>query len=227
MREIKRIKSALGLSILVLAHNPRRDNSRPLTISGLNGAGIMCNFADSVFAVGQSRIDSSFRYIKLIKSRSTDLGCDEKNVLVGEIRKWEANFLAFRFYKFSPESGHLAKKISRLIETRAYMIKEMSGDGMTQRDIAAKLGISLGSVNRYLNMAWDDADYIDCADDFSPEYDEPTPEAVEEIHRYMNDYLQNLEAKRRRGISPPAGRSMPAVSADATIRSLKLLSLEH
>jgi hypothetical protein len=167
MRELKRLTSTLGLSILVLAHNPRRDTSRPLTISGLHGAGVICNFADSVFAIAQSRIDSSFRYIKHIKSRSTELVCDETNVLVGEIRKWEKNFLSLRFHRYSPESHHLVKEINPLLEERARMIREMSEErGMTQREIAAQLGISLGSVNRYLQMTREDDDYFDLDDGF-------------------------------------------------------------
>jgi hypothetical protein len=174
MRELKRLQSTLGLSILVLAHNPRRDTSRPLSISGLHGAGVMCNFADSVFALGQSRIDAGFRYIKHIKSRGAELTCDENNVLVGEIRKWQKNFLGFRFHRYSPESDHLVRELNPMIEDRANMIKEMSEDkGMTQRDIAAKLGISLGSVNRYLQMTREDQDYYDLDDGFDLDDDEP------------------------------------------------------
>jgi hypothetical protein len=197
MRELKRLQSTLGLSILILAHNPRRDNSRPLTISGLHGAGVMCNFADSVFAIGQSRIDSSFRYIKHIKSRSTELTCDESNVLVGEIRKWEKSFLSFRFYKFGPESEHLAKEINPLLRARAELIKEMSDeDEMTQREIAAELGISLGSVNRYLQMTREDEDYLDLADSFDRDDDEP------------NELGKG---------SPPARGEVAAASADGVV----------
>jgi predicted transcriptional regulator len=220
MRELKRLQSTLGLSILVLAHNPRRDTSRPLTISGLHGAGVICNFADSVFAIGQSRIDNSFRYIKHIKSRSTELTCDEKNVLVGEIRKWEKNFLSFRFYKFRPESDHLVRELNPMIEERAEMIKEMSDGGMTQREIAAKLGISLGSVNRYLQMAREDEDYFELDDGFVSDDDEPDPETDKQVHAYVKartQELQTLAEERRRKSSPPAVGGVPAVSAGGAV----------
>jgi predicted transcriptional regulator len=221
MRELKRLQSTLGLSILILAHNPRRDTSRPLTISGLHGAGVMCNFADSVFAIGQSRIDSSFRYIKHIKSRSAELTCDESNVLVGEVRKWEKNFLSFRFHRYSPESDHLVKELNPLLEERANMIKEMSEErGMTQREIAAKLGISLGSVNRYLQMTREDQDYFDLDDGFDLDDDEPDPETDKQVHVHVNariKNLQNLAEERPRASSPPAGVEEIAVSADARV----------
>ena len=207
MRELKRLKAALGLSILVLAHNPRRDISRALSISGLQGAGVMCNFADSVFAIGQSRIDSGYRYIKHIKSRSTELTCDETNVLVGEIRKWEPNFLSFRFYKCTPESGHLAREISPLVRERVESVQEMYDKGMTQREIAAKLGISLGSVNRYLQMACndDDDDNFDL-DDGSDDENEPNEPSEPELAK---------PAK----LAEPGRVSSPRVSKGASVGS--------
>jgi hypothetical protein len=219
MRELKRIKSALGLSVLVLAHNPRRDNSRPLNISGLHGAGVMCNFADSVFALGQSRIDSGFRYLKHIKSRSTEVLYDEKNVLVGEIRKWETNFLAFNFYKFSPESEHLSKEINPLFEERVRQVREMYEDKeMTQRDIAADLGISLGSVNRCLQIAIDGEDCIDPDDEFDDDEDdtvsdEPpnSPNTVNSANSLQNPGRPNRG--RRYGSGPGRSRDEKTIGA--------------
>jgi hypothetical protein len=181
MRQLQRLRSRYDLSILILAPNSRRDTFQPLRINSLYGAGVMRNFADSVFALGDSRIDASFRYIKHLKSRSTEIVCGEDNVLVGEIRKWEKNFLSFRFHRYSPESDHLVRELNPMVEARAAMIREMSDDGKTQREIAKKLGISLGSVNRYLQMTRDDDDYFDLDDGFiDPDEDEEAEEPEQE-----------------------------------------------
>lgn len=175
MRELKRLKKELGLSILVLAHTPKRSMTRNLTVNDLQGSKVLSNFADNVFAIGQSSIDSSFRYIKHIKPRSTEMLYDSSNVLVGEIRKWDGNFLTFRFHRFSPESDHLTKEPNPLIQSRAELVRDMTERGMTQRETAAALGISIGSVNRYLQMTKAD-DYYDLDDNF---YD-PEEESGEE-----------------------------------------------
>ncbi|HLA96491.1 MAG TPA: winged helix-turn-helix transcriptional regulator, partial [Pyrinomonadaceae bacterium] len=128
------------------------------------------NFADNVFAIGQSNVDAAFRYVKHIKPRSTELVYDTSNVLVGEIRKWEKNFLGFRFTHFGDETAHLSRSISGIRKERVEVVAAMSGRGMSQREIARELGISASSVNRYLQISRDEDDY-DFDDGFYPEED--------------------------------------------------------
>ncbi|MBZ4652549.1 MAG: Bacterial regulatory s, luxR family protein [Proteiniphilum sp.] len=70
MKHLKRLKSKYNLSLLVLAHTPKRDLTKPLTRNDLQGSKVLMNFCDSSFAIGESSSDSSFRYIKMIKVRS-------------------------------------------------------------------------------------------------------------------------------------------------------------
>jgi hypothetical protein len=86
-----------------------------------------------------------------------------------------------------------------MIEDRANMIKEMSDGGMTQREIAAKLGISLGSVNRYLQMTRRDQDYFDLDDGF-----------------YLDDDGKDDSNEPGKG-SPPARGGVAAASADGVV----------
>src|SRR5574344_1378462 len=72
MKHLKRLKSKYNLSLLVLAHTPKRDLTKPLTRNDLQGSKVLMNFCDSSFAIGESSSDSSFRYIKMIKVRSTE-----------------------------------------------------------------------------------------------------------------------------------------------------------
>jgi RecA-family ATPase len=68
MRELRRLKKELGLSILVLAHTPKRDTARRITVNDLQGSKVLSNFADNIFAIGQSGIDAGC-YMTLRMSR--------------------------------------------------------------------------------------------------------------------------------------------------------------
>lgn len=153
MRELQRLKKQLGLSVLVLAHTPKRDNARRLTVNDLQGSKILSNFADSIFAIGQSAIDTGIRYLKQIKQRSTDLVYDSGYVPAFELAKHNGNFLSFNFRAFGDEERHLSSRTNAISLERAKVIAAMTLEGMSQRAIAAELGISAASVNRYLHMA--------------------------------------------------------------------------
>ena len=59
MRGLLRLKKELGLSILVLAHTPKRDTARRITVHDLQGSKFLSNFADNIFAIGSSNIDTA------------------------------------------------------------------------------------------------------------------------------------------------------------------------
>ena len=143
---LKRLGSRFGLSILVLAHTPKRPLSNPLTENDLAGSKMLSNFADSIFAIGASAKDSSMRYIKELKQRNEAYMYDADNVIVCEIEK-PNNFLQFSFREFGCESDHLTATQRDEEVKRA---KELKAQGMTQREIAAQMGVSLGKVNNLL-----------------------------------------------------------------------------
>jgi KaiC/GvpD/RAD55 family RecA-like ATPase len=106
MNHLKRLKSKYNLSLLVLAHTPKRDLTKPLTRNDLQGSKVLMNFCDSSFAIGESSSDSSFRYIKMIKVRSTEHIYDSYNIMVCQITKPD-NFLHFNFLHLDSEYKHL------------------------------------------------------------------------------------------------------------------------
>lgn len=106
MKELKMLKNKYNLSLLILAHTPKRDMSKPLTRNDLQGSKMLINFCDSSFAIGESSTDKSLRYLKMIKARSSELLYDADNVLVCRICKPE-NFLKFEFLNFDYENNHL------------------------------------------------------------------------------------------------------------------------
>ena len=151
MRYLKDLKSKYGLSILALAHTPKRDLSRPITQNDLGGSKMLYNFIDSCFAIGQSSTDKNLRYIKQIKARNTAMIYDTENVIVCQIDK-PYNFLEFGFIGFGAEREHLKQVTEKDRETLIERAKELSEKGYSQRNISKELGISLGAVNKYLKI---------------------------------------------------------------------------
>ncbi len=151
MKHLKALKSKYGLSILALAHTPKRDLSKPITRNDLAGSKMLINFVDSCFSIGESHSDKNLRYIKQIKARNTEIIYDTENVAVCQIDK-PHNFLQFEFIDFGNEMEHLKQISKEDRETNISKVKELSQQGMSQRKIAKELSISLGSVNKYLKM---------------------------------------------------------------------------
>lgn len=106
MKELKALKNKYHLSLLILAHTPKRDLSKPITRNDLQGSKMLINFCDSSFSIGESSTDKGVRYIKMIKARNTEIVYDAENVCVCQITK-PHNFLQFEFLDFGAESHHL------------------------------------------------------------------------------------------------------------------------
>ena len=151
MKYLKALKSKHGLSILALAHTPKRDLSRPITQNDLGGSKMLYNFIDSCFAIGQSNTDKNIRYIKQIKARNTAMIYDTENVIVCQLDK-PYNFLAFEFLDFGEEREHLKQYSEKDRENLIEQAKELSEKGHSQRSISKELSISLGTVHKYLKM---------------------------------------------------------------------------
>lgn len=149
MKLLKTLKSKYGLSILALAHTPKRDSSKPLTRNDLQGSKMLINFCDSAFAIGESTQDKSFRYLKQIKARNTPIIYNEKNVMLCQIEKTH-NFLQFEFIGFGTEYEHLKvksdKEISEL-ESSILSLKETEPN-LSFGQIAERLGTNKMKVKR-------------------------------------------------------------------------------
>lgn len=149
MKSLMQLKKKHDLSILVLAHTPKRSLSNPITQNDLAGSKKLFNFFDSVFAIGFSAKDEGQRYIKQLKSRSGEIVYNSNNVLVCCIEQVGA-FLQFTKIGFATEKEHL-KALNKDEETALLeSVITLQSEGKTQRAIAAELGISTSKVNRLL-----------------------------------------------------------------------------
>jgi len=149
MKHLKALKNKYGLSILALAHTPKRDLSKPITRNDLQGSKMLINFCDSSFSIGESNTDKNIRYLKQIKQRNTEQIYDAENVIVCQIDK-PLNFLLFEFVNFGKEWEHLKQYTEKDKENLNEKIIELKQQGRSLREIGAELGISHMKVSRIL-----------------------------------------------------------------------------
>ena len=139
---LKELKTRLKLSILLLAHTPKRNPLKPITRNDLQGSKMLINFADSAFAIGESHKEPGLRYLKQIKQRSAPEVHGSHNVCLCRLARvgW---FLRYEFTGYAPEQEHLGQP--QQVHTR---IAELHAQGLSQRQIAAALNVSKTTVAR-------------------------------------------------------------------------------
>lgn len=149
MKYLKSLKSKYDLSILALAHTPKRDLSKPITRNDLQGSKMLINVCDSAFAIGESCKEHGLRYLKQIKVRNAELKFGSDNVYLCEIKK-PGNFLHFELLDNATEREHLRDLSDGDRKTLIERAKELSAAGKSQREIASELCLAVGTVNKYL-----------------------------------------------------------------------------
>jgi len=154
MKHLKSLKSKYGLSILALAHTPKRDLTKPITRNDLSGSKMLINFCDSSFSIGESHTDKSLRYLKQIKARSTEIIYDAENVCVCQIEK-PSNFLQFDFLTFGTEWEHLKQITEKDKEKRITESLELKKQGISNMEIARRFGVSEGAVRKWIKKSND------------------------------------------------------------------------
>jgi len=150
MKQLKALKNKYDLSILVLAHTPKRDLTQPITRNDLQGSKMLMNFCDSAFTIGESNANSGLRYLKQIKQRNTEQVYGDNNVCLCKINK-PHNFLCYEFISFAKEWEQLTrKKADPNDEELINKVLDLKAANHSLRDIGRELGISHQKVDRIL-----------------------------------------------------------------------------
>ncbi|MBC8770441.1 AAA family ATPase [Arenibacter sp. BSSL-BM3] len=152
MKHLKAIGRKHDLSILVLAHTPKRNPSSPLSKNDLSGSKMLINFCDSSFAIGDSSGLPSYRYIKQIKQRNTEHIYHSGNVVVCNIVNHH-NFLCFEFVEYDDEQSHLMTYSLSDVEERNSKVLELKENGLANTVIATQLGVSEGTIRNILKKS--------------------------------------------------------------------------
>lgn len=149
MKELKQMKNKYHLSILVIAHTPKRDHYKPLTNNDLHGSKMLMNFCDSSFAIGESFAEQGIRYLKQIKQRNTECVYHTENVLLCMISK-PSNFIKFEQIGFGSEREHLKVKTKEDDEQFIDSVMRLHEKNLSYREIGEKLNISHTQVGRII-----------------------------------------------------------------------------
>ncbi|MEN0056932.1 MAG: AAA family ATPase [Mucilaginibacter sp.] len=156
MRHLNALKARHQLSILVLAHTPKRQIANPITRNDLQGSKMLINFADSAFAIGeccQTQPDAGdtpaapYRYLKQVKQRNGTEVYGAQNVCLFKLIRSDS-FLQFEFAGHAHEYDLLRRYSQQQHHHYAQQVALLLTDGKSQRQIADKLHISLGLVNK-------------------------------------------------------------------------------
>ena len=147
IKMLKAIKKKNGFSFLILAHTPKRNNTKPITKNDLSGSKQIMNLVDSAFAIGDSKQENGLHYIKQVKSRNARYQFDKDNVLVCRIVK-EDNFLKFVIQGTALELDHLESAEPMNREKLYDLIKREYPKGKSARSIADQAGYSHTTINK-------------------------------------------------------------------------------
>jgi archaellum biogenesis ATPase FlaH len=147
MRNLQQLKNRYGLSILVLAHTPKRDTSKPITRNDLQGSKMLINFCDSAFAIGESQTQTGTRYLKQIKQRNTAEAHGASQVCLCQLTK-PANFLHFVFTGQANEGDHLQRHTAQERLRLENHVMDLYEQGKAMRQIAAEVNLSGTSIHR-------------------------------------------------------------------------------
>ncbi|WP_456424762.1 AAA family ATPase [Lutibacter sp.] len=143
------LKRKYNVSILVLAHTPKRDYSKPISKNDLSGSKSLMNFCDSSFAIGQSFNTTGIKYLKQIKQRVVEEKYGIENVISYSLKK-DINFLKFEFIGFENELNHIKQIEYNSLSSRNAKIVSLKSEGNSNVAIADQFNISEGTVRNIL-----------------------------------------------------------------------------
>ena len=139
------MKRRKDLSLLLIAHTPKRMLTSPLTQNDLAGSKRIINFMDSAFAIGRSATDEHLRYIKQVKVRNGAVEYGADSVLLCEMDT-EGGWLHFRDLGTVEERTQLREQTDKEDDRINSTIRRMLEEGKTYREIAAATGMSAGGA---------------------------------------------------------------------------------
>lgn len=151
MRLIK-LRRTYDLTLVVIAHTPKRDGKQPITAYDLAGSSKLISFFDAGIAIGRSAKDKETRYIKQVKVRTGAELYGADNVLVYRLIQTDG-YTHFEFQEYGRESDHLKENNSFTEMEDIKEITEMVAKKMSVREIARETGMTASTVHRRIKKA--------------------------------------------------------------------------
>jgi len=147
MRELKRLKDELDVSILVIASSQEQRKGEAIGEAHMQRSRVLCDAADSVFAIGVHAGNSDFRYLVQTRSMSGPMKWHSHNGPVCRIRHLDEGLLGMAF------DERFVAEIDEDTRDLICNIKARRDAGVSYRAIAEELGIARSTAFR-LNKKW-------------------------------------------------------------------------
>ena len=146
MHFLNNLKNQKNLSILVVAHTPKKDTISRINEHHLQGSAQIGNALDGLFAIGTGPKVNE-RYIKELKQRNA-MKIADKQVIFCELRK-DKNFLKFHHIGRGLEQEMLTQQdLTDILEMEAD-VAELKHKGVSDRKVSNELGWGKTKVNEF------------------------------------------------------------------------------
>ena len=164
MKSLDTLKKENELTLIVLAHTPKKNKCESVELRDLAGSAMVGNFIDSAFTINWSTYDSKCRYLKQVKCRFTEMVYDSHNVIAVQITNVKHNFVGIeQIFDIEPdffkEDFHLSKKVdadTKIVtpeqkENVKDEMKEIMNDNpsISNRELAHRTGVSHPTIAKY------------------------------------------------------------------------------
>ena len=148
MKKIISLKGRYGLTIIAVAHTPKRHGFDPLTQYDLAGSAKLISLFDAGIAIGRSAKNPEQRYIKQVKVRTGQSIYGEDNVMVCELVK-DGGWLHFEIVGYESEMD-LISIASKPKDPRFDIVATLHLQGYSVRRIAEMTGVPKSTVGRWV-----------------------------------------------------------------------------
>lgn len=148
--DFKVLKNRFGLTILLIAHCPKRKPNTPISDNNLGGSKMLLNFCDSAFAIAPSLVGSDFKYIKQIKTRETSKLNDVLTVKIVS-----DPYLSMKPYGWNEEDAHINPdndtlwNVDLTPEKEIDLVRLLKSGELSFNEIGELLDMSTEDVRRY------------------------------------------------------------------------------
>lgn len=152
MRRLIKLKKAYDLTLIIVAHTPKRDPSKPITRDDLSGSSKLMALIDNAIAVGVSAHDEKVRYVKTVKFRDDEFPYPADNVAVYRVEK-EDCYTKFVYIGRGKEEDYLRKRNAFTEVEDIQEFVDLQSQGMSLKQIAEATGFSKTTIHRKLKKA--------------------------------------------------------------------------
>lgn len=152
MMKLIKLKRQLHLTLVVIAHTPKRDRRQPITQNDLAGSAKLINFFDAGIAIGVSAKDEALRYVIQVKVRTGSYVLPSSHVALYRLQHVD-NYTQFVFEGYGDEKDHLREKNAVTDMEDMQEIVNLKAKGLSVRQIVEETGFKQTTVFRKLKKA--------------------------------------------------------------------------